>query len=343
MVLASGVAVVVLSVGIYVLGTGGTGVLGRLLQLSANESTFVGRLLYWRDALPLVVSHPLGMGYLGYYYMQQSIQTGLYSVRYVHNDLLQILLDTGWIPFLLFVIAIGKSLFYKERTASEKIILIALVLHSCFDFDLQFVAMFCLMLLFMEHGNGTEYVLKRIPIEFQIGSVLALVISIYGGLVAGLVQAGQAELVHKMYPWHTQNEIQRLTETEDLEEMNEIADRILERNEYVLVAYSAKARYAYANGEFGKLMEIKHTIFELAPFQYEEYEEYCSMLIYGINLYQQAGDAESVAVCREELLAVRETVEDLDSRLSSLGKKIKDQPQTELPEEIIEYIEEGGE
>ena len=94
-----GVIGVVLLAGLLALDK--NSVIHRYLTISFKESTFVGRLLYWQDALPLLLEYPFGMGYMGYYYVQQSIQTGVYSVVYVHNDLLQMLLDIGWVPVAL--------------------------------------------------------------------------------------------------------------------------------------------------------------------------------------------------------------------------------------------------
>ena len=74
------------------------GIFRRVLSLSFTESTFVGRFLYYMDALPQILRRPFGMGYMGYYYDQLSVQTGVYSVMYLHNDLFQLVLDTGWIP-----------------------------------------------------------------------------------------------------------------------------------------------------------------------------------------------------------------------------------------------------
>ena len=72
-------------------------VLYRYLKISVTQSTFVGRLLYMLDSLPLLLQHPLGMGFMGYNFSQGSVQTGVYSVAYVHNDILQLFLDVGWI------------------------------------------------------------------------------------------------------------------------------------------------------------------------------------------------------------------------------------------------------
>ncbi len=62
--------------------------LRRFLVLPIKSSTFRERLLYARDVLPVIFTHPLGLGYQGYLYLQGSFQTGVYQTRFVHNELL---------------------------------------------------------------------------------------------------------------------------------------------------------------------------------------------------------------------------------------------------------------
>lgn len=316
----------------------GTELFDRFLAYSLSESTFVGRLLYFQDALPLIAKHPLGLGYMGYYYIQQSVQTGVYSVMFIHNDFLQIILDIGWLPFLLFAAAITKSLFSKNITKNDKLIVIVMVLHSCFDFNFQFAAIFSLFVLFLDFESGREVRLGKCKVAVKSVLIVLLFLCCYTAVVSGMAQLEKCETVHKIYPWHTQNEITRLMQTEDIQKADVIADAILERNEYVSIAYSAKARYAYAQGDFTNLIKYKNELFEKAPFQYDDYEEYCYMLINGIQLYAQSGDEASVTVCVKELQKTQERLEHLNDRLSERGRRIKDQPVTELPEEIQDYI-----
>lgn len=315
------------------------GVFTRLLTVSVTESTFVGRFLYMSDALPLVLRYPFGTGYLGYYYLQQSIQTGVYAVRSVHNDFLQLLLDVGVIPFVLFAAAVVRSLIQKGRPLSHKIILCVICLHSCFDFDLQFTAVFFLLLLFLNDTAGREWVLRRKAVGTGAAAALAA-LSLYGGTVQTLQLAGQYTAAHALYPWDTQVQIGRLTAETDPAAAAEIADDILTRNEYVAVAYSAKARAAYALGDFGGVMAHKQALFDRAPFAYEEYEEYARMLIIGISLYEQAGDEASVLACKQELVTLRRRLHGTANRLSELGKRIDDQPVTAFPADIDQYINE---
>lgn len=142
----------------YFLLSGNTNALNRFLTISLTDSsTFIGRLLYFQDAVPVILKHPFGLGYMGYYFIQQSIQTGVYSVMYIHNDFLQLLLDIGWVPCGIFIAAIIKSIFSKNIIFYKKVILCTMALHSCFDFNLQFVAMFFVMILFMDYNSEKKF------------------------------------------------------------------------------------------------------------------------------------------------------------------------------------------
>ena len=320
----------------YALLSGGAGALGRLLTISLKESTFVGRLLYFRDALPVILRHPFGLGYMGYYYIQQSIQSGVYSVMFVHNDFLQLLLDVGWIPALLFAAAMGRAIFGRGRPLYKRVILSVMCLHSCFDFDLQFVAVFMLLLVFAADRTGKAYCLSgRWPA--QLAAVLAAV-CLYFGVALGLAHFGKDRAAYALYPLNTRSETQLLIQESDSQQAERLADDILRRNRYVTVAYSLKARLAYAAGNFAQLIEVKNRIFANAPFAYKEYEEYCYMLITGIQLYEKAGDEASARICRQELRRAARSVHTANSRLSALGAGIQDQPTVELPADIEAYL-----
>ncbi|MBR6902679.1 MAG: O-antigen ligase family protein [Clostridia bacterium] len=145
----------------------------RILTINFGASTFIGRLLYFKDALPVIFKHPFGIGYLGYFYSQTSFQTGIYSVKYIHNDILQLALDIGWLPPLVFVLAVLKSIFSKGVKPENRIILSVMLLHSLFDFDLQFIAVFMLLIVFMKRDGGKQITIKKTGVLF-IAAVLSL-------------------------------------------------------------------------------------------------------------------------------------------------------------------------
>lgn len=312
-------------------------IFSRYFTISFGESTFVGRLLYYADAFPVILRHPFGLGYMGYYYVQQSIQTGVYSVMFIHNDFLQLLLDVGWIPCLLFVVGIIKSFFRKDNSAGKRIILLTVFLHCLFDFDLQFISMFFILLLFLNYNDGKQLELKKGAV-FVFSFVITGLLSLYFAVALGLAHFGFNQAADSMFPGNTQNKVDLLIAEDDIVTQNEIADRIISQNEYVQIAYSAKARYAFSQGDFESLISYKNKIFQIAPFSYDEYEDYCYMLIQGIQLYKQAGDEYSTEVCEQQLLKTADRLDRLDDKLSNLGRKIVDQPKTDLPDDIVKYI-----
>lgn len=315
-------------------------VLRRYLSISLSESTFVGRILYWKDAMPLLLKYPFGMGYLGYNFIQGTVQTGYYTVRYAHNDFLQIALDVGIIPAALFITAIAKTIFKKDFPLYKKIAILSICAHSFFDFDLQFLSVFFLLLLLLDHTTGKKiYIKKQRNVIYGI-SVVLLIINIYMTTHLTLAYFEQNKAADKIYPFNTDVKIAMLENEKDLAKANEICEQILAQNTATPVPYSVKSKYLYSIGDFNSLIEYKRAVFMRNPFKYYEYEEYCQMLINGISLYQKSGDTRSVEYCQKELINTKKILELNMSKLSKLGKKIDLQPTTQLPKEILYYITE---
>lgn len=311
--------------------------INHLLSISIFESTFAGRLLYWRDALPLVLKHPFGMGYLGYYFTEQSVQTGIYAVRYVHNDILQLLLDVGWIPALILLFAVCRRIFSKETAMAHRLVLIAYLMHICFDFDLEFTAMWFVLLILLDDQSGKEISVKKSAAA--AGALFTACTALYFSVVLGSALFGAPEASLSLYPLNTEAQMQVLTQADTAEEMSQQADGILSRNQYVQIAYSAKARDALSRGDIKSMMKYKQKIFEIAPFDYSEYEEYAQVLIYCAETYRESGDTDSMTACQKELIATRKKLNELEERLSYFGRIIRDQPQTDFSDDINAYID----
>ncbi len=329
--------IVVIAAAVYAFDTGNFNNIGRFLTASLKESTFIGRILYWYDALPVILKHPFGTGYLGFYYLQQSIQTGLYSVRYVHNDFLQIILDIGWIPGLLLIITAVRSFFRKGAKAEKRLLIFVMSAHSFFDFDLQFIAVFMIFILLLDYDDGKKYEVKSLSV-FKALFAAGGVFSIYMCVPLLLYAFGSLRLSHTLYPWNTDVNISIMTNEESAEKVNNCADEILKQNNYVTVAYSAKAAYAFSDGDFVKMIEYKDKAINNAPLITEEYEDYIYMLLVGESLYMQAGDAQSAEFCRDKREKVTARFYHMKDKISYLGSLIDDQPRTELSPEIVQYI-----
>ena len=62
------------------------------------------------------------------------------------------------------------------------------------------------------------------------------------------------------------------------------------------------------------------------------------MFITVIKIYNRSGDTSSAQICLKELKSAAYSVHTAKDRLSNLGAKIKDQPETRLPDDIEEYL-----
>lgn len=315
----------------------------RILTINFGASTFVGRLLYFKDAFPIILKHPFGLGYLGYFYTQTTFQTGVYSVKFIHNDIMQLCLDIGWIPAVMLVAAVFKSLFSKGTSLQNRVILSVMFLHILFDFDLQFIAVFMLFIIFLKRDDGREIAIKNRDMGFNSAMAVLCAVSLYFSVALALYSFGKTKAADNMYKFNTDNKIKMLISMNRAEGFKQIADRIIDQNPYVYIAYAEKARAAYKEGNFTELIKYKNQVFEYAPLVYDEYEEYCYMLINGVTLYNDAGDSKSAEICKKQLIATKEKFEDNFSKVSELGMKINDKPETKFPDDIEDYIKKLNE
>ncbi len=340
LIAAGGLGLGILAVIGYCAVTNSFDIIGRYLNITLNSSTFVGRLLYAYDALPVILRHPFGLGYMGYFFVQQSIQTGVYGILYIHNDFLQFLMDVGWVPCLVLIAAIVRSVCSKTLPLRYKLVLLTMAAHSCFDFDLQYVAVFMVFLLFTDTDVFKEWRLSAAGTLRVTSTVLLSALCLYFGTVKGLYRFGQHITVCQMYPASTLSQIEVLKGATDVAQMDAMADEILARNEYVAVAYTAKANYAYSKGDFAHFIEYKKQAMDAAPFATVECRDYMDKLQVGIRLYTEAGDTNSAKVCKRELVRTADRILTMDQRLSPLGRKIDEQPGQYLSKVLLEYVDQ---
>lgn len=320
---------------------GGLGILERFTEISLGASTFLGRLLYVRDAVPLIIHHPFGLGYYGYYFIQQSVQTGVYSVVNAHNELVQILLDVGVIPAAVMCAALVRSVCTKRTGMRNRMVLVLILLHSLMDYDFQFLAMGFVLILLLDMRNVRT---QRVPV--LTGAVTGAAglgvaaIAVLGGLSDVCYTSGNYETALKLYSGNTLAQTMLLTEADTAEEMKETAEALISRNPYLAVAYSARARAAFSEGDVGAFIEDKQQAISLAPYQYEEYTDYLEILYYCENMYLQNGNTEDARICAERAAEIPELLDEVRERTSSLGWAIADRPQVTLSRESLEMIRE---
>jgi hypothetical protein len=318
---------------------GGSAAVSRYLTASLSASSFVGRLLYFRDALPVILRHPFGLGYMGYYFTQGSFQTGVYTVLNIHNELLQLLLDVGWLPTAAVIYAIARAVWIGRNSQMGRMLCAVILAHSLFDFDMQFLGLGFVLLLAMELENKERvvYPWKR-PLA-AVGGVLGCV-CLYFGLASGLYYAHAYQAAAAVYPGYTSAWLKLLVQAEDVDTMESTADAILARNGSCSLAWSAKARAAYAAGDFGTMIEYKQQAIALAKYTGAEYLDYFDMLVVGVQLYRANGDEASADYCLAQLEEIPAAMEQVMDGTSSLGWRIDDQPSLALPASYQQQLEQ---
>lgn len=307
--------------------------------LAAGSSTLLGRLLYARDLLPVILRHPFGVGYMGYQAMQGSFQHGVYSVAYAHNELLQLLIDVGWLPALLCAAAGISSFFRRETTLRQRLLLVAILGHSLVDFDLQFLSVWLLLLPALQWERGRELRLRKKsfrPVAGTLAACIALCLWLSGGDLLYLLGCNDAALA--VTPFHSRALEQRLTELEDPNALDATAERLLSLAPYSVLGHDARANAAYARGDIRGMMEQKELALDCGRYRQEEYLDYFQKLYVAMLAYQQSGDSGSVQVCRDRLLQIPDEMAAVRDSTDPLGWQIADQPQLTLPEEYQDVL-----
>lgn len=339
-ILSLSLVLAVAAVVVYGLLTDNLYNLARFLTIDLAESTFVGRLLYWQDALPLLLKYPFGMGYMGYYYMHRSIQTGVYYLTYVHNDFLQLALEIGIIPLLVFIAAIVKGFFRRGASKRNRFLILAICAHSFFDFDMQYAVVWFILLLCLSFDEGKPLKIKKgSAVTCTLASVFCILF-IYFGIQQSLYYSGNSAAAYEMYNGDTQAALNLIANEENAEAATALCDKVLKKNDYSYFANSAKGSFCFSDGDVSSAMDYKRKALSLAPFEYDEYVQYCEILIYSYDTYRKMGDGNSAEHCKRELEQVVKLLENSEERLSELGKKIKDQPKTKLTGEIEYRVKE---
>ena len=155
----------------------------KLQDVLIGSSSFKERMKYYRDGLNFAKENLIiGKGAYTFRNMYQYFQTEGYISKEAHSYLLDILLDTGLVGFISYIVIIGcciKKLFFALQTEKECNIRYAnltalfslLVLHSTVDLDFSFNII--LMVFAVIIANIPEY--KEYELKYgTVKSVVAI-------------------------------------------------------------------------------------------------------------------------------------------------------------------------
>lgn len=334
----------------FVVALGGAAVLSwlglltggdRLNTISLSSGTFLARLLYFRDALGLIASHPFGLGYWGYRAVQGAVQTGRYAVTFVHNGLLQLLLDVGWIPAGLIAAALLRVCLRKGTDSRNRLMLLVVLGHCMLDFDLQFLCIWMILLLGMELHAGTS---RSVRIGWKPLTVLCGVMAavcLWLGTGEALYQLGSVDGCLTVTPFHTEALEYTLTELEEPEELESTALRILDWKPSSSIAHSAMANVCLSRGDVAGMIENKQLAIASSRYTVGEYCDYIAKLYAVYGMYVQAQDHASAEYCAKLLGEVPEMLQQVEESTSELAWLTGEDPSMKLPveyEQLLAYF-----
>ena len=325
----------------YVLITGNFNTIGRYLTISTASRSLQERILYYKDAIPLILRHPFGLGYMGYSYIQPQIQTGIYQASFVHNDFLQMALDIGIIPVILLVIAIIKSLISKDNSLVFKLFLITIALHLLIDFDLQFMIIFLILVMTLNLCDGKEYKIEVNKIELISVESVLIGIYLYFGIVTLFNYFDKNEIAIKMYPIYAEANIaiaNDYLENDDISNSYKIASNMQKTNKELGMIYNIKAYYYLDNKNWNLMEQNKKRYIEINKYDIKEYEDYVLMLSQAIEYYAQKDEIDEAIEYIKKVVDVPSKIEQVKSSTSSIAYKLKDIPTFELEPNVQNYI-----
>lgn len=307
--------------------------IGRLLEITLSAETLNMRLLYYKDGIDMILKNPLGLGYMGYYFLQPQFQTGYYTTKFVHNDLLQCALDAGVIAAMALVVMVSVNIFTKRNTEIKRILLILLFLHGMFDFDQQFSVMYCLLLMCMEESDGDVKWVEAGRIWMR-GAVLVLgCVSLYFAVALGAAYGRNYTLALRLYPGNTLAAIPQV-KAGDREE----AERVISQNGMTVSAYDIASQAALEARDYQCVLKNVREMLRCSGYYLYYYNHAVYYLRDAWEMAEYVGDEECAEEILDEMLAVPSRLEKLKEKTSVVAYRTAYPPEFELDEDVRVYL-----
>lgn len=296
-------------------------VFARFLKTN-SLSTVWGRLLYNKDGIRLLLQRPLGVGYLGWFYLQRMIQTGVYNVRYVHNDWLQMALDYG-LPAALALL--GLVIWRLRKGVLCPMAAVCIALHCLLDPDLEFQCLMFFWILALTPCTEVPARPLRYPLVPCLFAWIAMLL-ILPRTAADISYHFGGNLASHLSPADTEYATQQMLQASTLSQAAEQARVILDRNAFVPIAWQILAEDALSRGAYEDMATAQRQAVLLLKYDQTVYDEAMDRL----QIAQQMGwDENSDLEQKIWLLDFSDAT--LDST-DSLGWVLRDVPEIGFPE-----------
>lgn len=287
-----------------------------------NLSTVWGRLLYNKDGIHLLLQRPLGVGYLGWFYLQRMIQTGVYNVRYVHNDWLQMALDYGLPAALAFL---GLVVWRLRKGVLCPMAAVCIALHCLLDPDLEFQ---CLMFFWILALTPCTEVPTR-PLRYPLVPCLFVWIAmllILPRTAADISYHFGGDLASRLSPSDTEYATQQMLQASTLSQAAEQARVILDRNAFVPVAWQILAEDALSRDAYEDMATAQRQAVLLLKYDQTVYDEAMDRL----QIAQQMGWDETLDL--EQKIWLLDFCDATLDNTDPLGWALRDVPEIGFPE-----------
>lgn len=313
--------------------------MGRYLTIFTHNSTLWGRILYQIDGLKMLLKRPAGLGYRGYYFLQPSVQSAAYTTKFVHNDFLQIGLDGGMIAMILAVILFIQSIYEKSSQDLQKHLLVIIAIHSCLDFNLQFLSIGMIVIVCMQCKEKKELQLKKIKI-FCLLTFVGFVLSLRAGIGTSLEYQGKYKQALKIMPELTTARMKQLSKETDKNQAEESVDKLIHSNKRISQAYGVKAEIAYGENNYNAMVRYKRQEIKNRKYDIAVYEDYIDKLACILQEKQADSDTKGMKQYLEELLWIQQYIEKINTQTNPIANHLKDESILQFDSNYQNYLEQ---
>jgi hypothetical protein len=311
------------------------GVSNRIAQTSGNSSEWLLRILYYKDALKMAVQNIFGHGYMAWWYMQEGMQTGAYDAQFVHNGLLQIVVDAGIIPALLIVAIFIMGFFDKKVVARDRVLMLIILGHSLIDFNMEFLAITLILFMTLEFDKKQELT--------KVNNIKVVVFScgliyVFFAIITTLNYFGQYKIANSMFAYSIalNKELEEAGNTEKIA----IAENLYNKNKYFLNASSFLSTIEQYLGNYEKAYDYELWIVKNKKYTMLNYIQYVQFLEKAINYYYSNNDVETMKMYVNRLCEVEKIILNVKETSDTLAYKIQHKPRLDIPEEMKKYIDD---
>ena len=305
-----------------------------------QSSELITRLLYYSDAIKMIKDNPFGYGYEGWYYKQCEMQTGVYDTKFVHNSILQVILDVGIIPAIALIIMLSLTFFSKKQNAFSRMMMLLILGHSLIDIDLEYV---CFIILLIPLIDFNEKEIKNQKGLILINVIMSILCVWYCFIFFSDVsyESKNFEGAVKIIPFHTEALQEILYSTTDSNKQLEYAYKVLKYNLNISGAYEAISHELVSKNEYIQAIEMEEKRLKLNKYTMYHYLTYAELLSDGINYYGKNQQMENQKFLLQKVVEIEKTINDVLRNTNPLCYQTIHTPNMEMPDELQQFIEKA--